>query len=500
MEAPARFPDVVEIVVEIPRGSRNKYEYDEEAQVFRLDRVLSSAVFYNFDYGFIEGTRAGDGDHTDALLVIDEPTFTGCHVWARPIGGLEMRDEKGFDFKVLCVALGDAHQQHIERLDQVRPHRLVEIEHFFQTYKALEDKAVDVVGWRDHEAALEVLREDRDGCGSARPADRARTDRARDPAGGAGRPVRRACPGRRLFVAVPLPEAAAAAVVAVVDGVRAAGLPAGGARRPLGPPGRPAPDPAVPRADPGRAELGRRGRCEAGRGRHAGPDRRRARRRRGVPARAADPSAVARHASRVPRRSASWPRRVDAELTRGRLASRSAAPFRPHLTLARSDGVAAGPLVADRLVDGDGATGASGPLDRLGLFESVTGGGPARYVPVDVGTARPAMPGSGPGVYHQSHPGPALTAVQGVPHRRDGQPAHPTHPALGVVNLVLASVALGIGGSGTPAARRGLRPAPSRPSRRVDRRRRQRPPRPHPDDTGVATSPPRGTRPSQRRP
>ena len=101
-------------------------------------------MFYNFDYGFIEGTRAGDGDHTDALLVIDEPTFTGCHVWARPIGGLEMRDEKGFDFKVLCVAIGDPHQQHIERLDQVRPHRLVEIEHFFQTYKLLEDKTVDV--------------------------------------------------------------------------------------------------------------------------------------------------------------------------------------------------------------------------------------------------------------------------------------------------------------------------------------------------------------------
>ena len=86
------FPDRVEIVVEIPRGSRNKYEFDEAAGVFRLDRVLSSAVFYNFDYGFIEGTRADDGDHTDALLIIDEPTFTGCHVWARPIGVLEMRD------------------------------------------------------------------------------------------------------------------------------------------------------------------------------------------------------------------------------------------------------------------------------------------------------------------------------------------------------------------------------------------------------------------------
>ena len=111
------FPRIVEIVVEIPRGSRNKYEYDEEAHVFRLDRILSSAVFYNFDYGFISGTRADDGDHTDALLIIDEPTFTGCRVWARPIGGLEMRDEMGFDFKVLCVAIGDPHQAHIERLE-----------------------------------------------------------------------------------------------------------------------------------------------------------------------------------------------------------------------------------------------------------------------------------------------------------------------------------------------------------------------------------------------
>jgi inorganic pyrophosphatase len=113
----ADFPSSVDIVVEIPRGSRNKYEFDEETGVFRLDRVLSSAVFYNFDYGFIEDTRAADGDHTDALLIIDEPTFTGCHVWGRPIGGLEMSDEHGFDFKV--------------------------------------------VGWRDRDRALEVLREDR---------------------------------------------------------------------------------------------------------------------------------------------------------------------------------------------------------------------------------------------------------------------------------------------------------------------------------------------------
>ncbi|MEK6721694.1 MAG: inorganic diphosphatase [Chloroflexota bacterium] len=156
-----RYPDIVEIVVEIPAGSRNKYEFDEAAGVFRLDRVLASAVHYNFDYGFIERTRADDGDHTDALLLIDEPTFTGCHVWARPVGGLEMRDEKGFDFKVLCVAVGDAHQAHVETLDQMRPHRLVEIEHFFQTYKLLEDKTVEVRGWRDLARAREILLADR---------------------------------------------------------------------------------------------------------------------------------------------------------------------------------------------------------------------------------------------------------------------------------------------------------------------------------------------------
>jgi inorganic pyrophosphatase len=159
---PDRFPDVVEVVVEIPRGSRNKYEYDEATGVFRLDRVLASAVHYNFDYGFIEGTRAGDGDHTDALLLIDEPTFPGCHVWGRPIGGLEMRDDKGFDFKVLCVAVGDPHQAHVENLDQVRPHRLVEIEHFFNTYKLLESKETDVLGWSEADRAREVLLADRD--------------------------------------------------------------------------------------------------------------------------------------------------------------------------------------------------------------------------------------------------------------------------------------------------------------------------------------------------
>jgi inorganic pyrophosphatase len=156
------FPRLIEVVVEIPSGSRNKYEFDEKAGVMRLDRVLSSAVFYNFDYGYIEGTRADDGDHTDAMVLLAEPTFPGCHIWARPVGGLRMRDDKGDDFKVLCVALGDPLYQHFERHDQVSPHRLREIEHFFATYKLLEDKDVEIFGWAQLEDALEVLRADRE--------------------------------------------------------------------------------------------------------------------------------------------------------------------------------------------------------------------------------------------------------------------------------------------------------------------------------------------------
>jgi inorganic pyrophosphatase len=156
------FPAVIEVVVEIPARSRNKYEYDEEARVIRLDRVLSSAVFYNFDYGFIEGTRADDGDHTDAMLLIDEPTFPGCHVWARPVGVLKMADEKGVDYKVLCVALADPMYAHLEALRQVSPHKLAEIEQFFHTYKNLEDKSVEIDGWAGVAETLEILRTDRD--------------------------------------------------------------------------------------------------------------------------------------------------------------------------------------------------------------------------------------------------------------------------------------------------------------------------------------------------
>ncbi|MER3485879.1 MAG: inorganic pyrophosphatase, partial [Chloroflexota bacterium] len=128
----------VRAFIEIPRGSRNKYEYDEQARIFRLDRVLYSSVHYPADYGFIPETLAEDGDHLDILVLVQEPTFPGCVIEARPLGGLEMHDEKGSDFKVLAVPIGDPRYAHVATLDDVGEHWLREIETFFATYKLLE--------------------------------------------------------------------------------------------------------------------------------------------------------------------------------------------------------------------------------------------------------------------------------------------------------------------------------------------------------------------------
>jgi inorganic pyrophosphatase len=149
---------LVEVVVEIPRGGRNKYEFDKERGVFVLDRVLYSSVHYPTDYGFIAGTLALDGDALDALVVVDEPTFPGCHVVARPIGVLDMQDEKGPDQKILAIPIGDPRFASIHDLHDIDGHWLREIENFFQTYKALEDKWTDVVGWEDAAAAARVIR------------------------------------------------------------------------------------------------------------------------------------------------------------------------------------------------------------------------------------------------------------------------------------------------------------------------------------------------------
>lgn len=149
----------VEVLVEIPKGSRNKYEYDKKNKVIRFDRMLFSAVHYPSDYGFIPETLSQDGDPLDVLVLLWEPTFPGCHIEARPVAVFLMEDDKGVDEKILCVPVGDPNWGHIRRLADVPPHLLKEIEHFFSVYKDLEQKYVKIDGWRDLETALEIIAE-----------------------------------------------------------------------------------------------------------------------------------------------------------------------------------------------------------------------------------------------------------------------------------------------------------------------------------------------------
>lgn len=150
-------PATVPVTVEIPKGSRNKYEYDDETERFVFDRMLYSAVHYPSDYGFIEGTLARDGDALDALVLMGEPTFPGCLIEARPVGVFMMADEKGPDAKILSVPVEDPQWNHVMGLEDVPPHLLKEVEHFFSVYKDLERKKVEIDGWEDRETALEVI-------------------------------------------------------------------------------------------------------------------------------------------------------------------------------------------------------------------------------------------------------------------------------------------------------------------------------------------------------
>ncbi len=152
----------VEALIEIPSGSRNKYEYDEATGHIRLDRVLYSSVHYPTDYGFIPDTLAPDGDHLDILVITHEPTFPGCRVEAQPIGGLDMVDEAGSDFKVLAVPTGDPRFETISDLVDLEQHWLREIETFFATYKLLEDKRTEVLGWHSTEDAWKVIEKARE--------------------------------------------------------------------------------------------------------------------------------------------------------------------------------------------------------------------------------------------------------------------------------------------------------------------------------------------------
>jgi inorganic pyrophosphatase len=150
---------IVDALVEIPKGSRNKFELDAASGRMRLDRVLYSPLHYPADYGFIPGTLAEDGDHLDVLIVTYDPTFPGCLVPVRPVGVLDMRDEKGRDQKILAVPDGDPRFREIADLAHLAPHFLAEIRHFFQVYKTLEEKSTEIIGWSGAAVAEQTVRE-----------------------------------------------------------------------------------------------------------------------------------------------------------------------------------------------------------------------------------------------------------------------------------------------------------------------------------------------------
>ncbi|HEX3714111.1 MAG TPA: inorganic diphosphatase [Trebonia sp.] len=143
-----------DVFIEIPRGSRNKYELDHESGQIRLDRTLFTATQYPADYGFVPDTLGEDGDPLDALVLVPEPTFPGCLIRSRPVGMFRMTDEKGGDDKVLCVPAGDVRQEHLRDIEQLPPYYRMEIEHFFLIYKQLEPgKSVAGASWAGRAAA-----------------------------------------------------------------------------------------------------------------------------------------------------------------------------------------------------------------------------------------------------------------------------------------------------------------------------------------------------------
>ncbi|WP_440954398.1 inorganic diphosphatase [Methanosarcina sp. Mfa9] len=150
---------VESVIIEIPKGSRNKYEYDKEKKVIKFDRMLYSSMVYPSDYGFFPDTLALDGDPLDAMVLTWEPTFPGCVIDVHPVALFDMQDDKGRDEKILCVPVNDPQWNYIETIEQVPPHLLKEITHFFSNYKSMEGKQVDVFGWKGLDTAFKTLKE-----------------------------------------------------------------------------------------------------------------------------------------------------------------------------------------------------------------------------------------------------------------------------------------------------------------------------------------------------
>jgi inorganic pyrophosphatase len=154
--------ETIDVVVEIPKGSRNKYEYDHELDVIKLDRFLFSSVVYPTDYGFVPDTLSLDGDPLDVMVCVSEPTFPGCLIVVKPIALFRMEDDAGLDDKVLAVPLTDPGWNSLETLDEVSDQLQNEIAHFFTVYKQLENKKVEIEGWFSREDAIQEIETSRE--------------------------------------------------------------------------------------------------------------------------------------------------------------------------------------------------------------------------------------------------------------------------------------------------------------------------------------------------
>ncbi|MFN2617885.1 MAG: inorganic diphosphatase [Thermoleophilaceae bacterium] len=154
--------DTFSCIIEIPKGSRNKYEWDHERDRLVLDRFLFSSVVYPTDYGFIPETLGRDGDPLDVMVCVSEPTFPGCMIDVKPIALFRMEDDKGVDDKVLCVPLHDPGWNTIDQLEDLSDQLRDEIAHFFSIYKDLEQKAVKVDGWYSREEAIKEIEASRE--------------------------------------------------------------------------------------------------------------------------------------------------------------------------------------------------------------------------------------------------------------------------------------------------------------------------------------------------
>lgn len=150
-------PDVLYAVIEIPKGSRNKYEYNKEIEAFELDRVLHSPIHYPVEYGIIPQTLWDDGDPMDIMVLMEQATFPGCVIEVRPLGVMRMIDSGDSDDKILSVPVNDPKYEDVKNIDDIPKAVLNEISEFFQSYKKLEGKESEVLGWEDRDAAIKAL-------------------------------------------------------------------------------------------------------------------------------------------------------------------------------------------------------------------------------------------------------------------------------------------------------------------------------------------------------